>query len=268
MVRRGWQQLNVPTGWVQILRGPRPKAEKWPAASAIVPGPPNSGGGRWRRVPQSGGDPQTAGSRRLNPDEALAAARARVSRLETALEVLGESDSTEVRTLREVLKQARHSAQEQPISAQIKDTEEFIARSTNRLQVLATKRSEEEQLLENATARLARLRELATSGPPPASHTADLDVQVSELKAKLAVVEAERDARAKEADVQKQFGVTTVVDMDMILKDPDPKRPCCREDFVPHCDEEMQEWMEDRQKDLQAALVLDGFQKWPGCHIC
>ena len=41
---------------------------------------------------------------------------------------------------------------------------------------------------------------------------------------------------------------------DMILKDPDPKRPCRREDFVPHCDEEMQEWMEDRQKDLQAAL--------------
>ena len=55
------------------------------------------------------------------------------------MEVLGESDSTEVRTLREALKQARHSAQEQPISAQIKDTEEFIARSTNRLQVLAKK---------------------------------------------------------------------------------------------------------------------------------
>ena len=81
MVRRGWQQLDVPTGWVQIFRGPRPKAEKWPGASAIVPGPPNSGAGRWRRVPQSGGVPQPAGSRRLNPDEALAAA---VSRLEAA----------------------------------------------------------------------------------------------------------------------------------------------------------------------------------------
>ena len=191
MVQRGWQQLDVPTGWVQILRGPRPKAEKWPAASANVQGSPNSGGGRWRRVPQSGGVPQPADSRRLNPDEALAAARARVSRLEAALEVLGELDSTEARTLREALNQARRSAQEQPISTQIKDIEQFIARSTNRLQVLAKKRSEEEQLLDNATARLARLRELATSGPPPASHTADLDVQVSELKAKLAVMEAE-----------------------------------------------------------------------------
>ena len=45
------------------------------------------------------------------------------------------------------------------------------------------------------------------------------------------------------------------MDLDMILKDPDPKRPCRRKDFVPRCDEEMQEWMEDRQKDLQAALV-------------
>ena len=117
-------------------------------------------------------------SRRLNPDEASAAARARVSRLEAALEVLRESDPTDARTVREALNQARCSAQEQPISAQIKDTEEFIARSTNRFQVLAKKRSEEEQLLENATARLARLREFATSRPPPASRPTDLHVQV------------------------------------------------------------------------------------------
>ena len=64
-------------------------------------------------------------------------ARARVSRLVAALGALGESDSSEAQILRDALKQARHSAQEQPISAQIKDTEEFIARSTNRLQVLA-----------------------------------------------------------------------------------------------------------------------------------
>ena len=34
-----------------------------------------------------------------------------------------------------------------------------------------------------------------------------------------------------------------------------PKRACRREDFVPHCDEEMQEWTEGRQKDLQAAVM-------------
>ena len=37
---------------------------------------------------------------------------------------------------------------------------------------------------------------------------------------------------------------------------PQPKRPCRREEFIPNCDEEMQEWMEDRHKDLQAAMVV------------
>ena len=30
---------------------------------------------------------------------------------------------------------------------------------------------------------------------------------------------------------------------------------CRREDFVPHCDEEMQEWMQGRHADLQAAVA-------------
>ena len=63
-------------------------------------------------------------------------------------------------------------------------------------------------------------------------------------------MEAERDARAREADALRQRGVATAVDLDMIQKDPDPKRPCRREDH-----EEKQEWTEDRQKDLQAAMV-------------
>ena len=33
MVRRGWSQLDVPTGWVQIVRGCRPKSVTWPRAN-------------------------------------------------------------------------------------------------------------------------------------------------------------------------------------------------------------------------------------------
>ena len=36
---------------------------------------------------------------------------------------------------------------------------------------------------------------------------------------------------------------------------------CRREDFVPHCDEEMQEWMQARQADLQAAVVTGQLQE-------
>ena len=34
---------NVPTGWVQILRGPRAKAEKWPAATGKGQETPSGG---------------------------------------------------------------------------------------------------------------------------------------------------------------------------------------------------------------------------------
>ena len=36
-VQRGWQQTDVATGWVQILRGPRLKAGKWPIAAVRNP---------------------------------------------------------------------------------------------------------------------------------------------------------------------------------------------------------------------------------------
>ena len=52
-------------------------------------------------------------------------------RLEAALGVFAECDSAETRTLRDSLQHARRSAQEQPFTAQIKDTEDFIARSRN-----------------------------------------------------------------------------------------------------------------------------------------
>ena len=80
-----------------------------------------------------------------------------------------------------------------------------------------------------------------------ACHPTALDVQVAELKAKLAVVEAERDAR----DAQRQCGIHPVVDPDS----QDPVPTCRREEFIPNCDEEMQEWMEDRHKDFQEAMV-------------
>ena len=34
MPRKGWSQMNVPSGRVQILRGPRPRAAQWPRASS------------------------------------------------------------------------------------------------------------------------------------------------------------------------------------------------------------------------------------------
>ena len=94
----------------------------------------------------------------MNPDDVLAAARAQVSRLEAVSGVLGESDSAEARTFAGGFETGM-AFSAGAANQRTENTEEFIARSTNRLQVLAEKRSEEEQLLENVTARLARLCE-------------------------------------------------------------------------------------------------------------
>ena len=34
MPRKGWNQLDVPSGWVRIIRGPRPRSVQWPRADA------------------------------------------------------------------------------------------------------------------------------------------------------------------------------------------------------------------------------------------
>ena len=35
MVRRGWTHVEVPSGWVQVLRGPRPPSVQWPPAKGV-----------------------------------------------------------------------------------------------------------------------------------------------------------------------------------------------------------------------------------------
>ena len=36
MGRRGWSAMPIPDGWVEVIRGPRPKAENWPRSKPNV----------------------------------------------------------------------------------------------------------------------------------------------------------------------------------------------------------------------------------------
>ena len=123
---------------------------------------------------------------------------------------------------------------------QIADCKGFVERAQKRLVKLEAERDAEHALLEEGRARLARLEAQAAARvvtpPPPAPiAVSDLEAEVSRFRAELAATRA------------------PVVDPDS--QDPDPKRPRRREEFIPNCDEEMQEWMEDRNKDLQEAMV-------------
>ena len=251
VVRKGWTQVEVANGWIQVIRGP-PKSVQWPRVSKDgkpqqqwrQPGPTPQLG-RWRQ-PLNGrqGQPQVlkTGFRAPHPDEKASAAQERVSKLEAALKAVGDDDTAP--SLRQALQKARQQAV--PLSTQEKVTqcESFLERARKReaaarelvlqaqseLTRLSAEVAEGEQRLATLRAELER--------PQPQAVAVDMSAEVERLRALL-----------EQSSKEKEDG-----HLQMDHQCPNPKRACRREDFVPHCDEEMQEWIEGRQKDLQAAI--------------
>ena len=154
--------MEVPSGWIQVIRGPRPKAERWPMAkkgvphvSAATPVPHRPTTGRWR---------QSSGPR--DPEGQLMAARDKVVRLEKAIEAMGDSTGAEVEVLKAALKRAQVASREAPLAVQVKECESFIERARNRITKLDEERVAEVAELEKAESRLVRLK-LQTSLAPP-----------------------------------------------------------------------------------------------------
>ena len=85
MLRRGSSTVQVPDGWLQLIRGPRPNSAKWPVQGTSPPKAPAKGH-RGSQV----ASPQ--GVRGPSPEEVVSNARARVMKLEAAMAALGESD--------------------------------------------------------------------------------------------------------------------------------------------------------------------------------
>lgn len=118
MVRRGWHDTEWSKQWVQVLRGPRPPAAKWPRVRRQNPSnTPDSGGG----LPNTAVRPQTTvtdrGPRR-NPEDNCAAAQATVRRLEVAL--AAESDVAAREAIQASLVKARAAARVIPLSDRIR----------------------------------------------------------------------------------------------------------------------------------------------------
>ena len=143
MPRKGWSSLETPTGWYQVIRGPRPQAVQWPrqqrrsSSSWWQPGGLNQGRPPHQQsVKSSKGFAKPAVSPpsvRLSPDERVAEARARVARLEAALQVLGET-SPEAQPIQEALRKARAQCRVQPVGERLDSTLKFIQRSRARIE--------------------------------------------------------------------------------------------------------------------------------------
>ena len=188
MPRRGWTAMDIPSGWVQVLRGPRPKSEKWPVASSGRQPTFN------QQAPTRGRQPAPRSNVRApNPDAALEHARSKVSSLEAALTAMGSHQGPEVDALRSALQKAKQAAQERPLKVQLAQTDAFVERSRLRIKKLEEEREAELELLNAALQRQARLREQVAAEPPmtvTSPVTTNPSEEIARLKAKVAQLEA------------------------------------------------------------------------------
>ena len=82
MLRRGWQTVEVPAGWFEVIRGRRPKSESWPRQSAKVQFVHN----------KIAAEVVTVSSHRWQREAHPRRGCARVAKLEAAVSAVGESD--------------------------------------------------------------------------------------------------------------------------------------------------------------------------------
>ena len=86
MPRRGWQALDTPSEWYEVIRGPRPRSVQWPLAKVVQFRQPQVTPGRQRWWDWGGSSRATRGPQqkspvpRLDPDEMCAAAQTKVQR--------------------------------------------------------------------------------------------------------------------------------------------------------------------------------------------
>ena len=242
MVRRGWSTVEVPNGWLQVIRGPRPPAARWPSApKGSVQRSPS------KPVVAQPVLPQDA-CRRPKPSEVRAAASTRIARLQGALASLGPDDTEERKVLEAALKKAKTQAAVPPVEDQIAMSVKFLERARKRLAVADTevqaavkKKSQCEQEIAEAEADLARLREEhSASGEEPKT-------EVQQLRARVAQLEEIRGRHVRGSEEAAEHIRTKAA-----------KRRVggCAEDVLPSTEQDLACWLDERQTELRDALDM------------
>ena len=128
-----WTSVDVPEGWLKVIRGQRPPSNQWPRSgkrterkSSAAPEVPRRQAAPKpssppQRVPAD--DPAPRVSR--DPDHVVADAQVRALKLEAAISALGEDDPA-VSGLKDALQRVRSQAQVRPLSQRIAWTQEFV----------------------------------------------------------------------------------------------------------------------------------------------
>ena len=211
MGRKGWTTMDVPSGWVQVIHGPKPPSQRWPQVQGsrqLGADSQNRGPGAQQRRTLSGGAKRGSTPRppqspaiireRKTPEQVRSDASTKVSRLQAALSSLGDGDVEEKRALELALVKAQKQSEELPVARQIEITKEFIARAKKRILVADEKirlaqvalqdaRDEKEYDVREvplAEARLERLLKevVPVRQTPPVSTVSDLEAEVHRLR--------------------------------------------------------------------------------------
>ena len=244
--QRGWTQVEVPDGWLQVIRGKRPPSMQWPRARSQQVRQPGKIVPDSKKPPMMKKPPRQPPSSRQSvlPEQLRAAAVARIQRIQVSLGALQPEDTEERQVLLSALEKAKRQAQVPPLEKQILATE-YIARAKKRL------------LQHDAT--IAEAREALRK----AEHDKEVDVQgVADGEAllqKLKLCWGSGPSSANGRGIATSVAAPSVPVVPQgtpVVQSPiSPFRIRKREDYVPATEHEVVEWMADRHEDMTAALM-------------
>ena len=153
-------------------------------------------------------------------------------------------EGSEIDTIRSALERAKKASQAPPLESQIRDCEQFLVRARAHLEELDTQRA---TVANEHRGRVEAIGIVESAEAKSASTRHD-------------VRSAEVASIGGPAAVPTCTGWRCRTNNDTNGLPPIIKR-CRREDFIPNYHEEMQEWMQGRQADLQTAVGAGQLQE-------
>ena len=165
MRRKGWSTVQVPDGWLQIIRGPRLQSKKWPVRGRQSSKPPAKG----RRGSQVGLHPE-ASRRGPLQEELVSIARARVMNMEAAMAAVGESDPA-FSHLQEALKKAKAQCQVRLVQDRIASSKDFIERAKKMIVDCEAEVSQAKEVLAKVQSKLQQEEQGLVDGEARKGHS-------------------------------------------------------------------------------------------------
>ena len=204
----------------------------------------------------------------INPDIAREMAHTKVSRLEKALEAMGDLQGPVVDVLKADLAKARAASKKPSVEVEIDECRKFISRAERRIRELDTEREKEKVSLVEAQERLERLVD-EQSRCPETPDTLPRS-QVTALQQMVNLLQSERDALAKELTAARCTISEDQTIHPAVKKQAVSRQASSRQDahgripLMPcHVPNDITNWLEDRQADSQEALAQGDLRSLP-----